>query len=170
MAPDRPLVRTERISAAAFRPFGSLLERPAAGAREDFAAAFVDPRPSARLNLALIRVRPRAQRFSIATLERHPMSTQTFIPLAVARYLAIVCLSDEHGEPRLDSLRAFVCKASQAIHYAPGIWHAGMGSLDRGGVFAMLIHEDGSAADCEHRAVAPFEVCATNAAATPLRA
>ncbi|RFU31015.1 hypothetical protein B7463_g5345, partial [Scytalidium lignicola] len=93
--------------------------------------------------------------FPVEILERHPFTTQTFIPLGLsplengnACYLIIVAPSlppsqlDEQlpapdsatgnptlpgrGLPDLKKIRAFICKGSQGVTYAAGTWHAPM--------------------------------------------
>ena len=134
------------------------LESPRTGVRENFAASIFNGRVSARANLALMRERPAAQRFTASTIERHPQSTQSFFPLTAERYLVVVCGSDSSGDPDLDTLRAFECDRNQAVSYAAGTWRMGMKTLDEEGTFAMLVHEDGGSGDCEFREVDPFEV------------
>jgi ureidoglycolate lyase len=93
--------------------------------------------------------------FPVEILERHPYTTQTFIPLGIspqqvheARYLVIVAPSlppspaDEmlpcpishsirhplpgRGLPDVKRIKAFVAKGSQAVTYGAGTWHAPM--------------------------------------------
>jgi ureidoglycolate lyase len=93
--------------------------------------------------------------FHVEILERHPFTTQTFIPLGLcpaeqkeARYLVIVApslppsLGDERlpvpaqsplavrlpgrGMPDLTKVHAFLAKGSQAVTYGAGTWHAPM--------------------------------------------
>ena len=93
--------------------------------------------------------------FPVEILERHPFTTQTFIPLGLSEaeqertfYLVIVApsLSPSHadrslpvpvqtppatrlpgrGLPDLARLRAFIAKGSQAVTYGAGTWHAPM--------------------------------------------
>lgn len=88
---------------------------------------------------------------TVEILERHPYTTQTFIPLGIspsgaseARYLVIVAPSlpasaadnslpvpeggglPGRGLPDLTRLKAFVAKGSQAVTYGAGTWHAPM--------------------------------------------
>lgn len=91
----------------------------------------------------------------IGVLERHPFTTQTFVPLSgadgrPAQYLVVVAPSfapsaadeglpvperDEddglpgRGLPDVSRLRAFVATGGQAVTYAPGTWHAPMVAL-----------------------------------------
>ncbi|KAK9376585.1 ureidoglycolate hydrolase [Lipomyces chichibuensis] len=99
-------------------------------------------------------------------LERHPFSTQTFLPMGVladeVAYLVIVAenSSGEYpsgdGLPDLKTLRAFVAKGNQAVTYNPGTWHAPMVSLKEVIDFAVLIHENGVAdEDCQEVHINP---------------
>ncbi|KAI1177185.1 ureidoglycolate hydrolase [Nemania sp. FL0916] len=87
----------------------------------------------------------------IAVLERHPFTSQTFIPLtadATKRYLVVVAptlAATTHdadlpvpagpgrlpgaGLPDLRRLTAFVASGAQAVTYAAGTWHAPMIAL-----------------------------------------
>ncbi|KAI1142491.1 hypothetical protein F5Y05DRAFT_228272 [Hypoxylon sp. FL0543] len=92
--------------------------------------------------------------FPLNILERHPYTTQTFIPLNASpksRYLVIVAPSrppedaDRHlpapagdglpgrGLPDLSRLRAFVATGAQAVTYGAGTWHAPMAALGDAG-------------------------------------
>lgn len=90
--------------------------------------------------------------FPVQILERHPYTTQTFIPLGISseevsrvRYLVVVAPSlppspkDEglpvpqtsdplpgRGLPDLTKIRAFMANGSQAVTYGAGTWHAPM--------------------------------------------
>lgn len=94
--------------------------------------------------------------FSYASkvLERHPFSTQTFIPmgqdLARKSYLVIVAETDTSTSPSNypdpASVRAFICRGNQLITYGQGVWHAPMVVVDEKCQhidFAVLIHENG---------------------------
>ncbi|KAI4245908.1 MAG: hypothetical protein LQ352_006488 [Teloschistes flavicans] len=81
--------------------------------------------------------------FDVRILERHPYTTQTFIPLGVppedrVRYLVIVAPtlpSSSHststllmrmGPPDLQNVKAFWAHGGQAVTYGAGTWHAPM--------------------------------------------
>ncbi|KAI5955200.1 hypothetical protein KGF54_001761 [Candida jiufengensis] len=86
-------------------------------------------------------------------LERHPYTTQTFIPMGQdlnkLSYLVIVANTDESTTEKLPNpheIKAFLCKGNQSITYGPGIWHAPMVVIDENIPyldFAVLIHENG---------------------------
>ncbi|KAK3349462.1 ureidoglycolate hydrolase [Lasiosphaeria hispida] len=98
---------------------------------------------------------PPGSLFSVAVLERHPYTTQTFIPLSAdpaSRYLVIVAptlppaAADEvfsvptatptnqrplpgRGLPDIGRLHAFIATGKQAVTYGAGTWHAPMVAL-----------------------------------------
>ena len=146
------------IAADLFAPYGELLESPGNAARLDHAAEIANHRPAARANLAVVRAEPAPVRLEITELERHPWSSQAFIPIDVEQYLVVVARDDGGGRPDLATLAAFRVSGRQGISYRAGIWHFGMTTLKRSGIFAMLVHEDGSTDDCHFQAVEPFEV------------
>lgn len=150
------MTRPEPITAEAFAPYGTLLPGPGAGARINFAAEITNHRANTRMNLATLRAPMLQEPAMFDVLERHPHSAQAFIPLDVARYLVLVL--DGDGEPDTTTARAFVVPGTWGIVYRANVWHAPMKTLDRPGVFTMLIHEDGTAADTEFRSVAGVRV------------
>ncbi|CAI5759495.1 unnamed protein product [Candida verbasci] len=102
--------------------------------------------------------------YKSTVLERHPFTTQTFLPLGQDKgklsYLVIVANSNiDDTLPNLNQIEAFICKGNQSITYSPGVWHAPMvvidesiGYLD----FAVLIHENGVAEeDCQECYIKP---------------
>lgn len=68
---------------------------------------------------------------AIRVLEKHPYSSQTFIPMGAQSdeiaYVVVVALEDaETNKPNLSTVRAFLCKGNQAVTYGAGVWHAPM--------------------------------------------
>jgi ureidoglycolate lyase len=119
--------------------------------RYDWVARFASSRPQAKPNLAVFRSVEKALPFEVRLLERHPCSTQLFVPLACQRFLVVVCLEDARGEPDLARLSAFVCGPGQGVNYRAGLWHHPIIALDGPAELLMLAWEDGSALDCEER-------------------
>lgn len=98
--------------------------------------------------------------YTSKVLERHPYSTQTFIPmgqdLSKVSFLVIVAQTDELSPEKLPDpalVRAFICKGNQSITYGAGTWHAPMVVVDETIPhidFAVFIHENGVAdEDCQ---------------------
>jgi len=78
-----------------------------------------------------------ADAISITFLERHPHSTQTFLPLRVGRWLVVVAPTLPTGDPDLANVRAFVAGPEDAICIARNAWHAGLTVLDQPAEFGM---------------------------------
>lgn len=154
----------EPITHAAYAPFGALIaprgspDRLAnhgnAEAWDDLAALVNARGEGARPTVSLFRCAPlRAARLDVRWLERHPSSTQMFVPMRAARYLLVVAHGGE--APDLTTLRAFVVDAGNAITYAPGVWHHPMVALDEEADFVNFLFVDGSPGDCDERAFDP---------------
>jgi len=147
--PTRALTASP-LEAAAFAPFGALLEAPPAPGRSYFDAQLANRRAAAHASLSIARLAPLAAPPLRAELfERHAHSSQTFLPLAVARYLVVVAPPSAAGGPDPAGARAFVGRAGQGITYHPGTWHHGMTALDAPAAFGVLMWCDGSAGDEE---------------------
>lgn len=150
----RPLTRES------FAPFGDVVAAGVvAGAaanqgtatRFDRAARLASSRPGATPNMAVFRSVARTLPFEVKLLERHPCSSQAFLPMVCARYLVIVAPDAADGGPDLDRLAAFVGSAGQGINYLRGVWHHPIVALDADADLVMLAWEDGGPADCEER-------------------
>ncbi|ODV78156.1 ureidoglycolate hydrolase [Suhomyces tanzawaensis NRRL Y-17324] len=95
--------------------------------------------------------------YNSKVLERHPYSTQTFIPMGQhadqVSYIVIVALTDESSPQKLPdptTVKAFLCRGNQSVTYGAGTWHAPMVVIDESVKhidFAVLIHENGVADD-----------------------
>ena len=75
----------------------------------------------------------------IASLERHPHSTQSFIPLKVGRWVVVVAPTLPDGSPDAAKARAFVAGQEDAICIGRNVWHAGLTVLDRPAEMAMMM-------------------------------
>jgi ureidoglycolate lyase len=139
------------LTAEAFAAYGQALEMPAQAGRQDFAARLVNGRASAQPNFALIRVEPAPLPLTIHTIERHPASTQAFVPLDGGRYLMVVMRQELGGGPDPAHARAFIATEHEAINYDAGTWHVGITALERPTSFCMVIFEDGGPDDCHFR-------------------
>jgi ureidoglycolate lyase len=157
----QPLV-PQPLTAEAYAPYGRVIAVPAASdagrsanqgtARKVQRLAAIENRrgAGAPLDVAVFRCRPRRDwPMDVAILEKHPESTQVFIPMNARRFLVVVALGGD--APDLGTLAAFVASGTQAISYHPGVWHHPMIALDAETDFVCLVHEDGTASDCvEH--------------------
>lgn len=94
--------------------------------------------------LYLSEVSPSSGPIVMQYLERHPRSTQAFLPMRAQCYLVCVCLSDAAGNPRQDTLRAFVATGEQGVNYGLGTWHYPIVAIGAPALFSVLMwSEDG---------------------------
>ena len=150
----------EPLTAAAFAPYGDVLEAPAEPGRTYFDAGLANDRPSAAASLAVARIAPVAALPLLATrMERHEFSSQSFVPIDAARFIAIVAPKAAHGGPDEAAARAFVAAPGQGVTYHADIWHHPMTVLDRPARFAVLMWLAHSNTDEEFVTLdAPFTV------------
>jgi ureidoglycolate lyase len=151
------------LTVEAYRPYGDLLSadrddvlardaNQGTATRRNFQVELLHDRPGARANFASFRCAPRTDwPMPIRLLEKHPRSTQAFVPMHATRYLAVVALGGD--APDLTTLRAFVVPGTMAISYRPGVWHHPMIALDAPSDFACLVWEDGTAEDAVEHAL-----------------
>lgn len=149
----------EPLDAAAFAPFGQVLERPEGIGRRVFAEGLANLRPSATPRLALSTKAPRALPLIAVEMERHRFSSQAFVPIDVARYLVLVAPRGPEGGPDMSRARAFAASGRQGVNYAADTWHHPLTALDRDGSFAVLTWLDGGPDDEEFVTLAePVEI------------
>ena len=132
-----------------FAPFGVVIElkKTAVGARAVYASFMRNLRPAASLDMAIIRKSPEELPLPVKWLERHPYSSQAFIPVEVPAFLVLVCPTNRAGEPVVNEAQAFIGRTEQGFCYAPNVWHHPFVTLGGDGEFVTLRYDDGSAAD-----------------------
>lgn len=130
----------EPLTMESFAPFGQLLEQPADSARAHYNKLLENTRSNAVVDLSIARIVPVIE-FPIALrqMERHPWSSQTFIPMQAGRFLIVVAPDDQLGAPDMRAARAFIASGSQAITYRRAVWHHGMTVLDETATMAVLM-------------------------------
>lgn len=134
-----PLLTPEPLTAAAFAPFGEVLE-----ATGDFRLindgwcqrhhdrAVLDFGPEGRAGISIFHARPRSLPYSFDLIERHPEGSQAFLPMTEHPFLVIVAESPEH------SPRAFLTTGAQGINLRRGTWHGVLTPLHAPGLFAVV--------------------------------
>jgi ureidoglycolate lyase len=133
-------VNPEPLSPAAFAPFGDVAERPI-DLRRRYLPTSVDRSDDATTfslwisSAAAVGVLP----LQLTTLERHPFSAQTFIPLGSGQYLVIVCAPAPDGRPDLAALRCFIAGGHQSVTFARNVWHHPMTVLGNAMEFAVAM-------------------------------
>ncbi|MFY0583401.1 ureidoglycolate lyase [Cystobacter fuscus] len=119
--------KREALTAAAFAGFGEVVEVPEQGGRlinngtawrfDDVAALALD-KNGGRALLSLFRVQPASLPLRCTRLERHPVSSQLFLPIGSRPFLVVV--AHGHAAPDPATLRVFITNGQQGVNYAPG--------------------------------------------------
>lgn len=89
-------------------------------------------------------------------MERHPFSSQAFLPQRVSRYLVVVAPAMAGGEPDVVRCQAFVAGADQGIIYHPNVWHCPLTVLDTAAQFVVFSFQNGVDDDDFHHFSAPI--------------
>jgi ureidoglycolate lyase len=162
-----PVLRSlplQRLSARAFAPFGDVLACEGArhypineGTTERYHdLARIDPGPQGRVIVSIFRGQPRPFPLPITIMERHPLGSQTFMPLQRRPYLVVVA---EPG-PQASipgTLHAFLAQGEQGVNYAPGVWHHPLIAVDDVSDF-LVIDRAGAGDNCDEVRLEPVYV------------
>ncbi|KRA50356.1 ureidoglycolate lyase [Devosia sp. Root635] len=137
-------ITIEPLSAAAFAPFGQVIETAGAhhypinnGMTERYhdlarvELGGVHPRPL----ISLFRGQPYALPLALKLVERHPLGSQAFYPLSSAPWLVIVA-EDDGGAPV--RLRAFAPAPGQGVNIAMNTWHGVLTPLETDSDFLVV--------------------------------
>ena len=154
--------RITELTRDAYSPYGDVFaatpeENAGVSANQGTATRFTVPdafiqshAPAGQANVSVFRVSPWCEdTFEVRLLEKHPRSTQIFVPMNAVQYLAVVALGGD--TPDLSTLAAFRVPGNQAISYHPGVWHHPMIALERETDFVAMVYEQGGDYDCEVR-------------------
>jgi ureidoglycolate lyase len=135
-------IPAELLTAAAFAPFGDVLD--AAGSPDRMINAGLCARfhdraridiADGRAGLSVFDAVARSLPYAFDLVERHPLGSQAFVPMTQAPFLVIVA-PDENGTP--GTPRAFLTNGAQGINLHRGTWHGVLTPLQAPGLFAVL--------------------------------
>lgn len=154
------LLKPEVLTAAAFAPFGDVIEVRDSAQRlqinqghaeryHDLASVDLAGQ-GARALISIFRSQPRQFPLFLNVLERHPLGSQAFMPLAALPYLVVVATGVE--APDLQGLRCFIAAPGQGVNYARGIWHHPLLSLEASTDF-LVVDRGGPGVNLEEHAL-----------------
>ena len=86
-------------------------------------------------NVGIVRAEARPMPLQVRLMERHPKSSQLFIPLVPRPFLVLVARA---GELRPENLIAFKTMAGQGVNYHRGVWHHPLIALDQSTDFLVV--------------------------------
>ncbi|WP_210529204.1 ureidoglycolate lyase [Rubellimicrobium arenae] len=135
-------IRPEPLTAAAFAPFGDLLEVAGAPDRlinQGLCGRFHDRArldfDGGRAGISLFDAQPRELPYRLEMVERHPLGSQAFLPMTQHPFLVIVAEGHDAAPGRI---RAFLTAPGQGINLHRGIWHGVLTPLHAPGLFAVV--------------------------------
>lgn len=161
--PDR-IVMARTLTRAAFAPFGDVIdadgpdrffindgrvERIDALGRIEVAGEGGFP------GISIFRATAYETPLTLDMVERHPLGSQAFMPLAGRPFLVIVC-RDEDGVP--GAPEAFLTASGQGVNYRTNVWHGILTPLRMAQDF-LVVDRCGEGDNLEvHRFATPYEV------------
>jgi len=158
------LLHPQPLTAEAFSAFGDVIETENrtsfpinAGQvdRYDDLAHVDTLENGGRTGISIFVARPYELPLQILQLERHPLSSQAFIPLSDAPFLVLVALPGiDQPQPR--DIQAFVTNGRQGVNYHRGTWHHGLVALGEVSHFA-VVDRLGSRPNCDVRDYLPAD-------------
>jgi ureidoglycolate lyase len=165
--PARRQVAVEALTAEAFAPFGDVIEASERAHHRSINAGFAERYDElARIDtgsdgghpvVSIFRARPRALPLRLTLMERHPLGSQAFVPLAPLRFLVVVAAAGP--APGVDDVRAFLAGAGQGVNLARGTWHHPLLALDAGGDFLVIDRGGpGAADDCDEHPIEALDL------------
>ena len=73
-------------------------------------------------SISIFEGNPRPRPILIKIMEKHPLATQTFLPIQDFNWLTVVAI-ENNGLPDLSSLRCFSVNGSTGLTYNKNTWH-----------------------------------------------
>lgn len=98
-----------------------------------------------RPTVNIFRSNPLPLPLRLKLFERHPLSSQAFVPLSQHPYLVVV---GPAGDFDLNKLTAFIAAPGQGVNYHPGTWHHYSLALNETSDF-LVIDRDGPGDNCD---------------------
>lgn len=159
----RHVLRPAPLSAAAFAPFGQVIEARGSqrtindgdAVRYDDLAQIDTTADGGRPLVNIFRAKPHALPLKLKLVERHQLGSQLFMPLSAQRFLVVVAAAGP--APRTEALRCFLTDTGQGVNLARGTWHHPLLALDAGGDY-LVIDRGSDTDDCEVHALDQTEV------------
>lgn len=118
------------LDALSFAPFGDVIEVSEQGQhysineghteRYHDLAKIDTGQQQGRTLVNIFRSKPLPMPIVLKVMERHPLSSQAFMPLGQQPYLVVVAPPGEFNE---SAVRVFLAQPGQGVNYHPGTWH-----------------------------------------------
>ena len=150
-----PVLKPLPLTRERFLPFGDVIEASGVQREAMNEGRFeryddlcdVDVGTDGRVSVSVARCRSATAlpcRFD--AVERHPLGSQAFVPLARTRFVVVVAPPEESVE--VEDLQAFVTNGRQGINYRRGTWHLPLIAFEAGQEF-LVIDRAGDLPNCD---------------------
>jgi ureidoglycolate lyase len=127
---DNKQITPELLTCENFAPFGDVIEvndnAKNFSINDGFTQRYHDlaavdvTQENGRTLINIFRSTPLVQPVSINMMERHPLSSQAFIPMGQHPFLVVVA---PKGELDTTRIRVFLASSNQGVNYHKGTWH-----------------------------------------------
>ncbi|MFZ5608120.1 MAG: ureidoglycolate lyase [Pseudomonadota bacterium] len=151
----RRLIQPRPLTARAFAPFGDVIAVPegAQGRTINYGHALrfdnlahIDVTANGgEAAVSIFRASPPGLPAAIRVMERHPLSSQAFIPLSSRPFLVVVA---PPGDFAAEKISAFLAGPGQGVNYHAGVWHHFCLALDKASDF-LVIERKGEGDNCD---------------------
>jgi ureidoglycolate lyase len=147
----------EPLTAEAFAPFGSVVEASDEAVQLDInqghairydRLAEIDVADGGTGAISLFRARPLEEPV-LRVFERHPLGSQSFVPLSGRPYLVAVAPPGDFDPAKI---RLFRAEGHQGVHYNKGVWHHFLLVLEADSDF-LVIDRAGPGGNCDEIAL-----------------
>ena len=146
-------IKAVALTENSFKPFGDIIAKEACRdirsinrgqtARFNDLATLTLDGPGLKPCVSIFQTEAWAVPGTVTELERHPLSSQAFIPL---------------GPLNEEAIQVFVASPTQGVNYHPGVWHHRNLSLGIAADF-LVIDADGSTENCDEQSLLqPIEI------------
>jgi len=151
----RRTLTPEPLTAGAFEAFGDVIEtrghqglpiNDGQALRFHDLAAIDVLAEEGRVLLNIFRARPGPAPIRVRMMERHPLSSQAFVPLAATPFLILVAPPGANVAPA--ALRLFKSDGRQGVNYHRGVWHHPLLALERDAEF-LVVDRGGPGTNCD---------------------
>ena len=141
------------LTVEAFEPYGDVIQRTGVipeiinnGRTEKYADLARIDTNGGGTSVHLYRSQAATLPFLIERMERHPLGSQSFVPLHRGPFPVIVAPPGDN--PDIQTIRGFISNGEQGVSFRKGVWHHSQISLD-GVCDYLVIDRRGPEANCQ---------------------
>ncbi|NIB40939.1 ureidoglycolate lyase [Pseudomaricurvus alkylphenolicus] len=161
-------VQPQPLTREAFAPFGDVIEVSDQahhfGINQGYTERYhnladidVDAE-GGRAIVSIFRSTPLQQPIAIKMMERHPLSSQAFIPMGQQPYLVVVAPAGDFDESQL---QVFLARSDQGVNYHKGTWHHFCLALNEQSDF-LVVDRGGDGHNCDEIELTPEQQLRVN--------